>query len=94
MEYTQSNSPIAVTTPLGKDVLLLEGFRGLEAISQLYHYELDLLTPVPLVDRVAFDKERAPTILSAIALSSGHACWLLSATSGVVSSRRCRCRRS
>jgi type VI secretion system secreted protein VgrG len=41
--YTQDNRPIAVTTPLGKDTLLLEGFRGVEAISQLFRFELHLL---------------------------------------------------
>jgi type VI secretion system secreted protein VgrG len=32
-----------VTTPLGKDVLLLTGFRGQEAISQLFNFQVDLL---------------------------------------------------
>ena len=34
--YSQSNSPLAVTTPLGEDLLLLIGFRGHEAVSQLF----------------------------------------------------------
>src|SRR5262245_23998169 len=42
-EYTQDNRPIAVSTPLGKDALLLVGFRGQEGISQLFHFQLDLL---------------------------------------------------
>src|SRR5437879_4920333 len=41
--YTQTQRPLAVTTPLGKDVLLLTGFRGQEAISQLFSFQLDLL---------------------------------------------------
>jgi len=41
--YSQANRPLAVTTPLGDDVLLLTGFRGYEAISQLFNFELDLL---------------------------------------------------
>jgi type VI secretion system secreted protein VgrG len=41
--YTQTNRPIAITTPLGKDALLLTGFRGEEAISQLFNFQLDLL---------------------------------------------------
>lgn len=56
MEYTQANSPIAVTTPLGDDVLLLEGFRGREGVAQLFQYDLDLVTPVSLLPRVAFDQ--------------------------------------
>jgi type VI secretion system secreted protein VgrG len=42
-EYTQENRPIAVTTPLGPDALLLVGFHGQEGISQLFHFQLDLL---------------------------------------------------
>jgi len=43
MAYTQQNSPLEVMTPLGKDKLLLVGFRGREAISQLFYFDLDLL---------------------------------------------------
>jgi type VI secretion system secreted protein VgrG len=41
--YTQVNRPLAVTTPLGADALLLVGFTGHEGISQLYSFHLDLL---------------------------------------------------
>jgi type VI secretion system secreted protein VgrG len=44
MAYTQTNRRIAISTPLGKDVLLLRGFTGAEAISQLFHFDLDLLS--------------------------------------------------
>src|SRR5262245_36090755 len=44
MEYSQSNRRIAISTPLGKDVLLLRGFTGLEAMQQLFHFDLDLLS--------------------------------------------------
>lgn len=44
MPYTQTKRHIALSTPLGKDVLLLRGFHGSEAISQLFHFELDLLS--------------------------------------------------
>src|SRR5262245_16508589 len=40
---TQANGPIAVTTPLGKDLLLLTDFTAPEAISQLFSFRLDLL---------------------------------------------------
>jgi type VI secretion system secreted protein VgrG len=40
---TQANRPLAVSTPLGHDALLLVGFQGQEAISHLFHFELDLL---------------------------------------------------
>lgn len=42
-QFTQENRPIAVTTPLGEDVLLLVGFTGQEAISRLFSFQLDLL---------------------------------------------------
>src|SRR5215467_14995296 len=44
MSYTQTNRPIAISTPLGKDGLLLRGFTGSEGISQLFHFDLDLLS--------------------------------------------------
>lgn len=44
--YTQAEGPLAITTPLGKDVLLLTGFRGSEAISRLFSFQLDLLAEV------------------------------------------------
>src|SRR5437660_2578307 len=40
--YTQDSRFMAITTPLGKDVLLLETFSGTEAISQLFHFKLGM----------------------------------------------------
>ena len=44
MPYTQENRFIAIETPLGKDELLLAGFRGNEGISSLFHFDLTLLS--------------------------------------------------
>jgi len=52
--YTQAERPIAITTPLGKDVLLLNGCRGHESISQLFHFDLDLLAEA--TEDIKFDK--------------------------------------
>ncbi|MEQ8790290.1 MAG: type VI secretion system tip protein TssI/VgrG [Pirellulaceae bacterium] len=52
--YLQINRPMRVTTPLGPDVLLLVGLKGIEGLSQLYSFQLDLLAPV--VDAVDFHK--------------------------------------
>ena len=41
--YTQQNRLVAINTPLGKDVLLLQSLTGQESISRLFSYELDLL---------------------------------------------------
>ncbi len=40
---TQTGRPLAITTPLGKDVLLLTSLNGHEAISGLFHFQLELL---------------------------------------------------
>lgn len=42
-DYTQANRFIKIETDLGKDVLLLERFKGTERISGLFRYTLDLL---------------------------------------------------
>ena len=43
MAYTQKNRLLSIDTPLGKDVLLLEGLRGHEGISRLFSFELEVL---------------------------------------------------
>ncbi len=52
--YTQDERPIGITTPLGKDALLLEEFYGTEGLSRLFRFDLALLAPADEV--VAFDK--------------------------------------
>jgi type VI secretion system secreted protein VgrG len=42
--YTQENRLIAIATPLGDNVLLLQGFSGHEGISRLFSFHLDLLS--------------------------------------------------
>jgi type VI secretion system secreted protein VgrG len=44
MPLSQENRLIALDTPLGEDVLLLQGFTGHEGISQLFKFDLDLLS--------------------------------------------------
>ncbi len=44
MAIAQQHRSIAISTPLGKDVLLLRAFTGSEAISQLFHFDLELLS--------------------------------------------------
>ncbi|MGB9178284.1 MAG: type VI secretion system tip protein TssI/VgrG, partial [Pyrinomonadaceae bacterium] len=53
-KYSQANRPMAVTTPLGPDALLLTGFTGQEAISRLFNFQLDLLAENN--QDVAFDR--------------------------------------
>ena len=40
MAYTQAGRRLKVTTPLGPDVLLLNGFTGQEAISRPFSFHL------------------------------------------------------
>ena len=40
--YTQDGRFMAITTPLGKDVLLLDTFSGTEGISQLFTFKLGM----------------------------------------------------
>jgi type VI secretion system secreted protein VgrG len=41
--YTTEDRLLYLTTPLGPDVLLLSGFNGKEAISELFQFELEIL---------------------------------------------------
>jgi type VI secretion system secreted protein VgrG len=50
MPLTQTNRLLRIDTPLGPDVLLLREFTGQEGLSQLFKYELDLLTEGPFID--------------------------------------------
>src|SRR5208282_1033289 len=40
--YTQAERTLSVTSPLGANVLLLQGFSGTESISRLFSYQLEL----------------------------------------------------
>src|SRR5438270_1894898 len=40
--YTQDGRFMAITTPLGKDVLLLDTFSGTESISHLFQFKLGM----------------------------------------------------
>lgn len=42
--HTQENRLLAVNTPLGLDELLLTGFRGKEGLSNLFAFELDMIS--------------------------------------------------
>ena len=41
--FKEADRPITVTTPLGDDVLLLRGFSGLEGISRVFAFDLDVM---------------------------------------------------
>lgn len=78
-KYTQDNRSIALSTPLGKDVLLLEGYSGREGLSQLFRYELQLLAEDP--KQVAFDKLLGKSVSITVVLPGNKKRYL----SGIVS---------
>jgi type VI secretion system secreted protein VgrG len=67
--YVQADRPMAVTTPLGKDALLLVGFSGQEAISQLFAFQLELLAENKT--DVAFDKLLGQGVVVQLVLPQG-----------------------
>jgi len=44
MDLTQENRAMNIDTPLGKDVLLLTGLKGIEGISAPFRYDLELIS--------------------------------------------------
>ena len=53
-DYTQTDRPLKITTPLGPDILLLHGLKAHEEISHLFEFRVDLVAD--LKDDVKFDK--------------------------------------
>ncbi len=52
--FEQTNRPMKLTTPLGKDKLIISGLRGREALSELFCFEFDALWEDS--DPLQFDK--------------------------------------
>jgi uncharacterized protein involved in type VI secretion and phage assembly len=44
--WKQESRLLELTTPLGPDALVINGFSGSEALSGLFRFRLDLLAPV------------------------------------------------
>ena len=68
--YLQADRPLTVTTPLGKDALLLVALACQEAISQLFCLQLDLLAEN--TKEIAFGKLLGQKVTAALALSKGR----------------------
>ncbi len=67
--YTQANRPMAIQSPLGPDVLLLTGLKGHEGISELFHFELQLLVEQPKA--VVFDQILGQSVTVELELPNG-----------------------
>jgi len=48
--FSQQNRSLSVTTPLGPDKLILRAVRGTEALSELFRFELDMVSEDPEID--------------------------------------------
>ena len=68
MATTQEGRLISIESPLGKDVLLLQGFSGREGISRLFSFHLDLLSEKESID---FKKIVGQNVTIQIALAGG-----------------------
>ena len=67
--YSQANRVLAVTTPLGTDVLLLQQFTGTEAISQLFRFELEVLAESTAT--IAFDAILGQSVTVSLMMPAG-----------------------
>ncbi len=67
--YTQTGRLLSITTPLGKDVLLLQSLSGYEGISRLFNFELDLLAYQN--DAIAFKSIVGQNVTITIQLTEG-----------------------
>ena len=68
-DYTQAERPLSITTPLGKDILLITRLRGQESISRLFNFQLDLLAEV--ASDIRFDKILGQTVTVEMHLLDG-----------------------
>lgn len=67
--YTQANHPLEIVTPLGKDVLLITGFRGEEGISRLFEFHADMIADAK--KDIAFEKVLGQKVAIRLNLSTG-----------------------
>ncbi len=68
MPYTQENRLLKLDTPLGADVLLLQGFTGRDGISELFKFNLDLLSTQ---DNIKFKSIIGQSVTIRVLLSDG-----------------------
>src|SRR5580698_1434182 len=68
-DYTQTDKPLKITTPLGPDILLVTGLKAYEEISQLFEFEADLIAD--LKTEVKFDGIIGQTVTVEMRLLDG-----------------------
>ncbi len=67
--YSQADRPMAVTTPLGADVLLLQQFSGSEFLSRLFRFQLGLLAESST--DIAFDQVLGQSVTVTLQMPDG-----------------------
>ena len=67
--YTQTDRPLQITTPLGPDTLLITGLHGHEEISHLFAFEVNLVAD--LSEDVRFDKIMGQSVTVQMRLRDG-----------------------
>jgi type VI secretion system secreted protein VgrG len=67
--YSQAGRPLALKTPLGDDVLLLETLDGVEEVSALFRFRLGVLTAAPAA--WTFDQLLGKSVTVSLQLSDG-----------------------
>ncbi len=78
-QYTQANRLMAVSTPLGTDVLLLQQVSGTEAVSRLFRFQLEFLAESSTV--IAFDQILGQSVTVTLQMPDGSSRYL----NGIVS---------
>jgi type VI secretion system secreted protein VgrG len=66
MPYAQATRRLQIETPLGEDVLLVRSFSGGEGLSQLFHFELELMSEN---DSISYDAIVGKDVTVGLALS-------------------------
>ena len=66
--YVQADRAMTVTTPLGKDVLLMVGFYGSEGVSSLFSFDLDVIAENK--KEVSFDKLLGQNVTAILAVDN------------------------
>lgn len=67
-KYTQANRRLAISTPLGEDVLLLRSLNGSDGVSKLFHFNLELSSED---DSLNFDDLVGKRVTARIRLADG-----------------------
>jgi len=83
---TQADRPLSIKTPLGKDAVLLTELKGHEAISELFRFELKVLSE--LKKPVAFDKVLGQPATVEIVLQDGQKRYVDGIVCGMKQGRR------